>query len=307
MGFNLYLAGGGSTQLEPKLLDYGCQRLYSQVNDRRHAEKLLAYSRDVKHIDLFVDSGAFSVHTRGIEVDVDEYIQYVNSNQGMYEAIAQVDKIPGEYGKPKTLEQLAEAPELSWQNYLYMREHIIDVDCLLPIFHQGEDFKHLHRMLEWTDKNGKHIPYIGISPANDVSNRQKMNWFALVFHAIQKSSNPKVKTHAFGCTSFEALEKYPIYSADSTAWVIRAAYGTIFTPAGDVVLSDVRKDVPGHFDNLAPQAQEKVAQQLEGYGVTVDECRTDGKARALNNALYMTDWARNYKFKGVKSFQKKLF
>lgn len=307
MGFNLYLAGGGSTQIEPKLREYGCQRLYSQVNERKHGEKLIAYSRDVKHIDLFVDSGAYSVHTRGIELDVDEYIDFVNKNAGMHQAIAQVDKIPGELNKPKTLQQLAEAPELSWQNYLYMREKVIDVDRLLPIFHQGEDFKHLHRLLEWTDEKGNHIPYIGISPANDVSMKQRMNWFSVVFRIIQKSSHPNVKTHAFGCTSFDALDKFPFYSADSTAWVLRAAFGTIFTPAGDVVLSDVRSDVPGHFDKLAPQAQEKVAQQLEGYGVTVDECRVDGKARALNNALYMTDWARNYKFKGTKSFQKKLF
>ena len=33
-----------------------------------------------------------------------------------------------------------------------MRPKIIDVDCLLPIFHQGEDFKHLQRILDWTDE-----------------------------------------------------------------------------------------------------------------------------------------------------------
>lgn len=307
MSFMMYLAGGNKESIEKIILPKGANRLYSQLNDRRLGEKLIEYNNTVHPINIFVDSGAYSVHTKGKEVNVDEYIEYVNARQGCFQAIAQVDKIPGEFGKPKTIQQLTEAPELSWQNYLYMRERVIDKDCLLPIFHQGEDFKHLVRMLEWTDENGKHIPYIGISPANDVSNKQKDTWLSVVFKVIKSSSNPNVKTHAFGMTSFKLLEKYPLYSADSTAWLLRAAYGVIFTPYGEYCVSDVRANETKHVSHFSAKQMEVLEQQLSRYGLTLDQVRNENEARVLNNALFFIEWAQNYEYKGTNSFQKKLF
>ena len=57
---------------------------------------------------ISIDSGAFSVHTKGIELDVDEYINYINSIDDDIHIFAQVDKIPGEFGKEKTKEQILE-------------------------------------------------------------------------------------------------------------------------------------------------------------------------------------------------------
>ncbi len=307
MSFNLYLAGGYASAVETELLKLGANRLYSQLNDRKLGQRWLDYNRDVAPRKIFVDSGAYSAHTKGRELDVDEYIQYVNSNKGSYQAIAQVDTIPGEFGKPKTRQQLKEAPELSWQNYLYMRPKVIDVDCLLPIFHQGEDFKHLQRILDWTDENGRHIPYIGISPSNDVATKHKDPWFSMCFKLIKQSSNPHVKTHAFGMTSLPLLEKYPFYSADSTAWIMTSANGSIFTPWGTVTVSDVQQDSPKHIRWLSKNKIQVIEQQLDKYNLTLDDCRQDYKARGIYNAMYLMDWAKNYKFKGNNVYQKRLF
>lgn len=307
MSFNLYLAGGYASAVETELLKLGANRLYSQLNDRKLGQRWLDYNRDVAPRKIFVDSGAYSAHTKGRELDVDEYIQYVNSNKGSYQAIAQVDTIPGEFGKPKTRQQLKEAPELSWQNYLYMRPKVIDVDCLLPIFHQGEDFKHLQRILDWTDENGRHIPYIGISPSNDVATKHKDPWFSMCFKLIKQSSNPHVKTHAFGMTSLPLLEKYPFYSADSTAWIMTSANGSIFTPWGTVTVSDVQQDNPKHIRWLSKNKIQVIEQQLDRYNLTLDDCRQDYKARGIYNAMYLMDWAKNYKFKGNNVYQKRLF
>ncbi len=306
MGFNLYLAGSYSSRVEEFLMEKGVNRLASQLNDRKLIERWLTYSRETEHRQVFVDSGAYSAHTKGRELDVDEYIQYLNDRQGCFEVIAQVDKIPGEFGKPKTHKQLIEAPNQSWENYLYMRERVKDVDNLTPIFHQGEDFKHLHRMLE-TTFDGKHIPYIGISPANDVSTKEKAKWFETVFRIIRDSSNPNVKTHAFGMTSLDLLEKYPFYSADSTSWLMTSANGSIMTSWGLVVLSDMQKDNPKHFLNLPEKVQHMIREEVEGWGFKVEDGITDYKVRGMINASYLMNWAKNYKYKGTGRYQRRLF
>ena len=307
MWFNLYLAGGYASEVETRLLELGANRLYSQLNDRKLGQRWLDYNRDVAPRKIFVDSGAYSAHTKGRQLDVDEYIDYVNSNSGSYQAIAQVDTIPGEFGKPKTRHQLLEAPELSWENYLYMRPRVKDVDCLLPIFHQGEDFKHLKRMLEWTDEKGRHIPYIGISPANDVMTKHKEPWISHCFNVIKKSSNPNVKTHAFGMTSLPLLERYPFHSADSTSWILNGVNGSIYTPWGMKVASSRKEALPQHIKWLSEKQLAVVQNQVNKYGLTLEEIGEDYKARVLYNALYLMDWAEAYEFKGNGTYQKRLF
>lgn len=306
MGFNLYLAGSYSKMVDEKLQEMGVNRLASQLNDRSLLERWITYIKEVEHRKLFVDSGAFSAHTKGRELDVDEYIEYLNARQGCFEVIAQVDKIPGEFGKKKTREQLLEAPELSWENYLYMRDKVIDYNNLTPIFHQGEDFKHLHRMLE-TTFDGEHIPYIGISPANDVSTKEKAKWFETVFRIIRDSSNPNVKTHAFGMTSLDLLEKYPFYSADSTSWLMTSANGSIMTSWGLMLMSDVQVNNPKHFNHLSPEMQAKVAEEVAKWGYDIEEAKTNYKVRGLINASYLKNWADNYQFKGTSRYQRRLF
>lgn len=307
MSFNIYLAGQANAHVDKILMKHGVNRLYSQLNDRKLGQEWLNYSAKEKHVNIFVDSGAFSVHTKGKEVDVDEYIQYVNSYPNAFQAIAQVDKIPGEFGKPKTLEQLEEAPKASWENYLYMRERVNDKDCLLPIFHQGEDFKWLRNMLEWVDKDGNHIPYIGISPANDVATKHKEAWFATVFKVIKESSNPTVKTHAFGMTSLPLLERYPFYSADSTSWVMTSANGGIMTPWGIIATTANTEQSPNHYIKCDEHKQRALDNWLASMNITYEECRTQYTTRWIVNAMYLMEWASNYEFKGNNRFQKRLF
>ena len=49
----------------------------------KHAEKGIIKS-------MFIDSGAYSEHSQGIKIDVDEYISYVNSLDDHICAVAQV-------------------------------------------------------------------------------------------------------------------------------------------------------------------------------------------------------------------------
>lgn len=306
MPFNIYFAGSYQRQIDEEIMKRGGNRLFSQLNDRPGLKRWLPFKKGGAPNKLFVDSGAFSAHTRDSEVDVDAYIDFVNENQGMFEVIAQVDTIPGKFRQPKTRQQIADAPESSWQNYLYMRERVKDVHCLTPIFHQGEDFKHLKRMLE-TTFDGEHIQYIGISPANDVQTKDKKKWFEQVYQIIRDSSNPNVKTHAYGMTSFEVLEQYPIYSADSTSWLLNAAMGAIMTPKGTLFTSEMKEKESGHWTNLSPADQQWILDHVDKYGILMEDLETDYKARELFNVMYVLEWAENYKFKGTGRYQRRLF
>ena len=311
MGFNLYFAGGHAISTDDYLKERGANRLFNQLYERNGIGK-----RWIEHKQnnpdttskLFVDSSAYSAHTKGAEVDIDAYIEYVNSNVGMFDCIAELDKIPGVFRQPKTREQLLEAPQISWDNYLYMRERMIEKDKLLPIFHMGEDFKWLDLMLETTFEGGKHIPYIGISPANASTTKHKDKWMERVFYVIRNSSNPNVKTHAFGMTVTSQLERHPFYSADSTSVLLTGAMGNIMTSKGLVDLSQKNGGLDA-FRRLPKPVQVEVESIIEETGAhfTVEQLVDDYKLRALFNVQYMLDWAANYQFKGIKSRQRRLF
>lgn len=298
--FNLFFASAVNS---PLTLDYrrkyGCNQLLSQLNDRKSIIDWVDYLRNNPECKskLFIDSGAFSAHTKGKVIDVDEYIDFINSIDDCVYVFAQVDKIPGEFRKEKTAEQLAEAPKESWDNYLYMVDKVKSRDKLLPIFHQGEDFKWLINMLEYRHPDGKPIDYIGISPANDVHVNEKQKWISRVFKIIKSSSNPNVKTHAFGMTSLNLLEQYPFTSADSTSWVMTAANGGIFTNFGTQVVSAIQKSSTSNLMNKLPVELDAFKKYLKEYGSDLELLANDWRYRALHNIKYLKKWADNYSLK----------
>ena len=304
MAFNLYFAGSGNTKWEECLLEHNCNRLASQLNDKKVITDWLEYKKTGKASGkLFIDSGAFSAHTKNSEVDVDKYVTYLNEIDDLVDVFAQVDKIPGEFRKPKTLSQCIEAPKLSWENYLQMRDMVKSPDKLLYIFHQNESFEWLRKCLNATF-NGKPIPYIGISPANDKSTKEKRKWFDTVFQIIRDSNNPNIKTHAFGMTSLKALETYPFYSADSTSWIMTGANGSIMTEFGIIPVSDKQLNNPEHIVHIQ---NEELVSYIEDFGFNIEELGTDYTERIKFNAVYLQDWANNYVLKGQPTYRKRLF
>lgn len=298
MTFNLYFAGKRSKREESVLTELNVLRLLSFHTDRN-----LVIEHANNGRKLFLDSGAFSAHTKGAVIDVDEYINFINEYDESFETFAQLDTIPGEFGKPKTKEQLEEAPELSWQNYLYMYDRLKSPKKLQPIFHQGEDFKHLDRMLNHEPK----IEYIGLSPANDVSTPLRVTFLEKCFSIISKSKNPNVKTHAYGMTSLKHLEYLPLYSADSTTWLQLGINGFIRTDYGNLIVSDTQRSSKYHLMNQPKAIRDKVLNELEEKGFDIELMRQDTKERNAWNIHYLKKWADEYELKKKVSKQNKLF
>ena len=298
--FDLYFAGSRNPAADDWLAANKCPRLFSQLNDRSSIKAWNEYEVRGK---LFVDSGAHTAYTTGKEVDTDDLIEYVNGIDEYVEVFAQVDKVPGRFAQPKTRQDWLEAPEISWKNYLYMRPRVKSPHKLMPVFHQGEDFKWLELMLE-TKFARQHIPYIGLSPTTDSGVKYKIEFIDKCFKIISKSSNPHVKTHALGMTSLYVLEMYPFYSADATTWLRNGALGRILTPWGIYYVGpqDVQPEVNIKF--MPESARYKIAEYAAGYGFTLDELRDDYSKRMILNAMHLQDWANNYKYRGATGRKK---
>ena len=303
MSFDLYFAGAKVKTKDDLIIKRDCNVLFSQLNDRR---AIMNFIEVMDNNKLFIDSGAFSAWSKGKPINVENYIEFVNEHIDKVALFASVDNIPGELRRTPTLQEKKDSPVLSWENYLYMRELVKDKDKLLPVFHIGEDFKHLQNMLE-VKLDGKHIPYIGLGGTVGLTSTVKDNWYKQCFKIIHQSNNPQVKVHAFGMTSLKILENFPFESADSTSWLMQAINGTIITEFGTISISNRTLDRPNHYNKLPYLVQRQVQEQCIKYGLTVEECMEDPDSRMNYNINYYKDWADNYEYKGNNRYQKRLF
>lgn len=174
---------------------------------------------------FFLDSGAYSAWTRGTAIDIDEYCAFIKANIEHIEVYACLDSIPGKPGKAASERQRQEAAELTWSNYLYMKAEGLDP---LPVYHYGEDFKFLDRMLDYG------CQYIGIGGLVSVPGQMRKHWLDRLFKRITDADGkPLVKTHGFGMTSVPLIFRYPWYSVDSTSWIQATANGAVLLPQID--------------------------------------------------------------------------
>ena len=242
---------------------------------------------DVYHMfgsKLFIDSGAFSMWTRGISIDVDKYIEWLNERADYIDLFGQVDAIP-ERGANE--QQVRQAAEKTWDNYLYMRARVKKPKSLLYTFHVGEPIEFLERALEWTDENGEYIPYIALGGMVGKPAPVRDSFLRRCYDVIRKSSNPNVKVHAFGMTDRDLLTKYPITSADSTSWIMTGATGSVMTDVGIVTVSSKQSNLLTHYSHLPQECIDSFNKTIEEFGFTLDELAEDRSKRLIHNARYM--------------------
>ena len=160
-----------------------------------------------RKIDLFLDSGAYSAKTQGVEIDMEEYIQFIHDNKECIEIYANLDVI----GDAKK----------TFQNQKIMERAGLQP---LPVFHAGEDVKYLLKYIEEYD----YICLGGMVGSSTSALKYSLDDnFALT---CDSDGMPKVKVHGFGLTSLPLILRYPWYSVDSTSWVLTGRMGSIFVP-----------------------------------------------------------------------------
>lgn len=258
--------------------------LISQI-DRSAIKKTIEWKKQGFCRWLFIDSGAFSIHTGKATTTADEYIAYINSIDEYVDVCAQLDTIPGKFGQPKSREDYEESARKSWENFLYMRTKLKSPEKVMPVFHFGEDFSVLKNMLEWKDENGNYLDYIGISPANDVAQDDKNAYLQNVADIIKASCNPNVKTHLYGMTSLDALAKYPCYSADSISHRLISGYAKVLScNFGVISVSKKSRTIKGKsnmsfIETADEYNMKKLTDEIEALGFTLEQIQESSSAR----------------------------
>jgi hypothetical protein len=301
---DLYFAGGGSKPGQEEIKRLECNQLLSYGINKSEALKWIEYKRETHtKAKLFIDSGAHSISTGVIQVDekpyMDEYIKFINDTGDVCDIYAELDVIhDNEDGSV-----VEDSADRSWENYLYMIKGVkLEYrDKVIPIFHYNEEFSALDRMLEYKHPDtGKHIPYIGLAPRfGNYSVRHA--WLTEAFKHIKRSSNPDVKTHAFGCTILRLLEEFPVTSADSATWAISAAFGNVRIGDKTVVVSDRKINQSTNIVNKSAAHRQAVEDRIKENGLTLKELQEDPYLRQVMTIRELKRWEENYKctYQGV--------
>lgn len=297
-------------------LKYPC--LYAWNAEKKALLKFLEYKKlNENTSDLMIDSGAYSAWSKNKLFDIDEYIHFLSDNDILKYAFwaAEADKIPGSFGVDPTKEEILNAPKESWNNYLYMIERVKYPKKIIPIFHQGEDLFFLKQMLSYKFPDGEHIPYIGISPRNDVNVSSKIKWYEIVWKVIEDSDNKNVLTHNFGMTTLSVIEQYPSFSSDSTSWLRSGVFGNIQpiinSSVKNICISNRRihdKDHINHKSKEFRSAVDKYCREL-GYGFTLDALLNDdvGNLRPIFNLLSLNKWRTDFNFNGNSLYKEDIW
>lgn len=305
---NLFLAGYEDSVKEDLK---GANALFSYYFQTKQNNSVDRFKEFILPAKLFIDSGAFTAWTQGVHIDVDDYISWINERSDDLYLFGQLDIIPSTLvGKNIDNKSFEESAKKTWDNFLYMYPKMKHPKKLLYTFHAGEPYYYLEQALEWRDSNGEPLEYIALGGLVGSTRKIRDKFLNDCYTIIKKSSNPYVKTHAFGMTDFKLMNKYPITSVDSTSWIMVGAMGQIMSDYGNIVVSDKQSNLSNHYLHLPESALLKLTEYIESKGFTLDELANSRNNRILYNGIYMQDAVSkipNMTIDDFKISKKKLF
>lgn len=225
---------------------------------------------------VFLDSGAFSAHTLGVKLDINEYCDYIKRNRDIL-------RVEDGAVMASVLDGIGD-PLKTYQNQRHM-EYLGATP--LPCFHKGEDERYLELYM-------KEYSYITIGGMVGSSVQQLRVWLDRIWdrYLTDGAGRAKLKVHGFGLTSFDLMQEYPWFSCDSSSWIQAAAFGSVVTPQpyGAPVLpikvsekSPSRHDNDQHITTFSKIHQEYILDQFVKQGFTFDRLSTVYESRAAYN------------------------
>ena len=239
---------------------------YHYINSQKIVDQMRADNAKV-----FLDSGAFSAHTLGVTIPIEEYCDYIKRNMDIL-------RVEDDVVMASVLDGIGD-PLKTWRNQLTMEALGAKP---LPCFHFGEDPRYLDWYVERYD-------YITIGGMVGKSVDSLITWLDRIWekNLVDGSGNAKIKVHAFGITSVTIMERYPWYSCDSSSWIQSAAFGSVvspdYGPLSVSTKSPSRHDYGRHVTTLSDPEKEHVLKMLEEQGFTLERLSTVYESRAAYN------------------------
>lgn len=234
---------------------------------------------------VFLDSGAFSAHTLGVELKVEDYVDYIARNWDIIRGEG-----PGNM-MASVLDGIGDAHK-TYQNQMEMERIFREKYSVnwrpLPCFHAGEPESYLEYYVQNYD-------YITLGGMVGSSTQQLMIWLDRMWEKFltDGAGRPRVKVHGFGITAVPIMEAYPWYSCDSSSWIQSAAFGSIVmpgvsrkNPAMPLSVSEKspsRHDAGQHATTLSQPEIDYVFRLLEEQGFTYERLSTIYESRAAYN------------------------
>lgn len=224
----IYHSGGTGAELRPKAekwVKFMQNRLLSYAYMTPTSAKRYRDNRS-KFNSIMLDSGAFTAWTKGINLDLQKYAEFVEEFDDIFEFVVSIDRIPSIPGctdPAKLINCFKESAEVSWDNAQELLRLGIKKEKLIPVFHQGEDFKWLDKMIKFE------FNVIGISPGNDRGPESKTNWMETCFSRMR----PGLKFHGFAVTSSALMRDFEWFSVDSASWMIASGHGHLLIPSNN--------------------------------------------------------------------------
>ena len=233
---------------------------------------------------VFLDSGAFSAFTLGVDLSVRDYCSYIARN---------IDILRVEEGNlmASVLDGIGDHHQ-TYRNQLEMEERLKIEHGItarpLPCFHAGEDERYLEHYVQNYD-------YITLGGMVGSSTQQLMIWLDRMWdkYLTDGSGRARCKVHGFGITAVPIMEAYPWYSCDSSSWIQSAAFGSIImpgisrsNPAMPMSVSEKspsRHDAGQHATTLSPVEVDFVFKTLENNGFTYERLSQIYESRAAYN------------------------
>lgn len=232
---------------------------------------------------LFMDSGAYPASKKNTDLPIDPYIDYVNEVGDHLDAIAQLDYIPRiQDGSPA--QQVEKSARLTWERFLYMWERVRPElrHKLIYIIHAEDTEPLLRRALEWRDKNGQGIGYIGLGlSTTDMAFR----WAQLdTATRLFKEYDYRGQVHGFGLQVLELVQSAPhLTSCDSSSAIRDQMTGKVYIQGKQVKISDDTK--VHHKSDLSEEAKANLEPMLraraEKMGIDYDLAKVDPAERYL--------------------------
>lgn len=284
----IYLSGGGVKGVwrpvnefilqskGPRLLSFAYQRLLLDYCE-------LARSTGLAGSRLLVDSGAFTAWTKGEQVSRDKLAALfgrIGERYGdLFEELhlINLDRIPGEFGRTATHEEIEAAMVESGENYTWLNAQF--PGRVLPVFHQDEPFAYLDTLQEASE-------YVCLSPRNDVAETKRVAW--------SQEAQRGAKYHGLATTGNKMMETVDWYSVDSASWVMVGGMGNIMWMRGDrltnISISDSSPNLKTFNKHATNHAlREQIRDEIARYGFDYDRMQRSDTERYRWNADILTN------------------
>lgn len=276
----LFLAVGSAKKYIDVLVSNNTRNVLFSYQYIKDLDIFTKYSGGWLPENLLLDSGAFSVWTGKTKISIDDYIYFCQDTIEKLKGtntnahFVNLDVLPGKFGTRPTDEEREESARKGLENFEYILSQGVKT---VPVFHQHEDFKWLEKMMTLTD-------YIGLSPANDVSSKEKNAWLRKAFSVTRD----KVRTHGFGITSLNSLLEFPFATADSSSWTMGPRFARV--PLFDEKTSkftSIPLNDKTQLDKLWGSMYEKNIDVLSDYTRWIDiGCKAYMKANDFINRVW---------------------